>query len=197
MSLSARAEDMYIDSMELNDAHHVIEVSGHFSTPCVTDPQPKLQLVEEGVLLLTVNGSDYEGMCVQVLGPQMAIAIDLKALKKELQEMRLDTNRTYKVINPKTGFEETIDFSSMLPQNFSSIKYAGAIVKEGEKFYIEVSQQNKIEILSPFIALSSVEGARAEVFGHVVSHNLSENTFLMSMNTGSQLLLTGVSITAE
>ena len=201
LSLSARASQMHVETMALNGGHHVIEASGYFSTPCITNPQPQLEPVagEEDTLELNIVGEQAEGEnCIQMIGPRMAVAIDFKALKHELEKMRMDTNKVYTIVNKKADFSEEIDFTQgMLANQFSTIKYAGAIIEKDGKYFIQADNNNVVGIFSPFIELASVKGEQVEVFGHVTRLNLSGNQFLMSMNADSMLLLTGVSIATE
>lgn len=199
LSLNARAQQMTVESIQVNKSHHVLEVLGYFSNPCISNPKPMLTATEQAdTFHLEIVGSSDALYCVQVLGPKMALAIDYKSLKFELERSGVRADKKITLINKESGFETVIDFSQdMLAQNFPTTTVIGSLKEKDGRFYIEVTSNKDVEAISPFIELTPMLGASVKVFGHVFTRDLSKSPFDMSKNSNHQILLTGVSIATK
>lgn len=199
LSLSARAEigmQLDVENISLDRNSRVIEIAGRFGIPCVKNPTPQLTTTsEEGVLALSVVGERFGQVCIQVVGPRIAFAVDVKALKFEIEKLGLDSDRAYRIVNKQIGFDEVIDFgSNIMPTRFSSSSVTGKLMKSNGVYFIESANQ-AVRLNSPFIELDSLVGHELEAFGHQVHSGLSEQSFLLSKTTNSWFIVTGVSIT--
>jgi hypothetical protein len=195
LSISARAseQNLVVETLLFDANRQVVEVAGRFPNPCTDDVQIRLEAVKADTLALRFVGQQKSDFCAQMLGGHFSLAVDSRALKYELLRQGLRTDQPYRVVSPQGDLDEVIDFSNIIPQEFSSEKIEGHLQERNGSLSVETSS-SAVSVASPFIDLAHLVGQPIVLFGHMNGASLLSANLIGNKRPEPLFIVTGASV---
>ncbi len=170
-----RAVEVGIQSVKFDETTMIVKIVGNLPNLCTASPQPILKLTKDSsVLELTVDAKMHGDVCVSVamVGGVYELAFDIRSLKSDIEQLKIDTNAKYKIIASNGTFVAEIDFSKFANEfQFATHQVNGgtfAVLNDG-RYMIVVDQATSVEVRSPFINIKKYLGQHVDVTGFVVN----------------------------
>ena len=196
LSISARAESnvpLLIDSVQHIENANLIQVTGEYPNPCITNPVPALSQDKEGRLVLDVLGTSTAEICIQIVGPKFMLGIDLNVLKADIEALGLDTNAVHKIHHMDGEVIAEVNFAKIFhPISFETTEISGLLLAEESGLYVHGPLGARIKVKSMLHNLDSLHNQEVTLTGHMMTHSVSRPVFRTNTAT-PQFIATGVS----
>lgn len=196
-----KAVDVAIQKVNFNANTMIVKVAGHLPTLCAASPRPELRLTKEaGVLELAIEAKQHGDICISVamVGGVYELAFDIRSLKYDIEQLKLDTAGTYKIVASNGEFVAEVDFGKIAFEfPFATHEVSGGefqVMNDG-RYMIVIDASTSVEVRSPFISLNKYVGKHIDLSGIVIK---SQNPVIGGGQVEKPLfLLTGLNTTTH
>ena len=192
--------DLTIEQIEYDEKSRTISVSGQLPNLCVSKPTPYLEKIEgSDQLVLKVFGVQAGDFCIQLVPGPFALAFDVRVLKKNVEELNLDPNKSYTIVTDSIDFSIEVDFSEVsIGQKFSKFHVANGLlqVENDGRAVVVVNEKEAFNLNSPSIEVSSFSG-NVEIQGYLVKNASPVLVPGKLPSDKPTILVTGINATAE
>ena len=196
LSITARAESnipLLVDNISHIENAKMLQVSGSYPNPCIANPIPALTQNEKGQLELNILGESTADICIQIVGPQFLLAVDLNVLKADIKALGLDDKGTYEIFDNAGNLITKVNFAGIFHRiPFTATEITGILTVEENGLYVDGPLGARIQVKSKLNNLEDLDQTQVTLTGHMMTHSVSQPIFKSNIAT-PQFIATGVS----